>query len=75
MLHAPLVLQDAAALPKHCFAPGVHTPVQAPLTHASSMHGCEALQVPVALQVCTPLFEHRFEPGVQTPVHAPSKHA
>jgi hypothetical protein len=39
-------------LPEHCTAPGVHTPVQDPLTHAWLVHAPAFCQVPVALQVC-----------------------
>lgn len=55
----------------HCLVPGVHTPWQAPPTHAWFEHVTGALQVPLELHVCTPLFEHCVVPGTQTPVHAP----
>ena len=62
-------------MPEHCFAPGVHTPVQAPLTHADDTQVAEVPHVPLVEQVCTPLFEHCFAPGVHTPVQVPPTQA
>jgi hypothetical protein len=62
-------------LPEHCVAPGVHTPVQAPETHAALVQAWAVPQLPVVSQVCTASPEHRVWPGVQTPVHAPLTHA
>jgi hypothetical protein len=59
----------------HCFVPGVHTPVHAPVTHAWFVQAAGALQVPLELHVWTPLPEHCVEPGTHTPVHAPVTHA
>jgi hypothetical protein len=56
---------------EHCFAPGVHTPVHAPFTHAWPVHGEAVPHCPVASQIWTPPFEHCFAPGAHTPVHAP----
>jgi hypothetical protein len=68
-------LQDWSALPVHCPAPGVHTPVQAPATQAELLHPTGELQVPFDEHVCTPLPEHRAAPGSHTPTHAPRTHA
>jgi hypothetical protein len=62
-------------LPEHWTAPGVHTPVHAPLTHAELVHGAAVPQVPFDWHVCTPLPEHWVAPGVQTPVQEPLTHA
>jgi hypothetical protein len=56
--HWPLELHVCNPLPEHCVAPGEHTPVQAPITHAEFAHATGLLQVPVEEQVCVPLPEH-----------------
>jgi hypothetical protein len=58
-------------LPEHCVAPGVHTPVHAPVTQAEFVHADGAPHVPFPEQSCTPLPEHCVEPGTHTPVQAP----
>jgi hypothetical protein len=73
--HWPLESQVCTPLPEHCFAPGVHTPVQAPLTQAEETHVDAVPQLPFASHVCTPLFEHCFVPGAQVPAQAPPTHA
>ena len=74
-LQVPLALQVWTPLPEHCFAPGTHTPVQAPLTHAEATHVVAVPQAPLFEQVCTPLLEHEVAPGAHTPVHAPPTQA
>jgi hypothetical protein len=56
--HAPLALHVSTALPEHCTAPGAHTPVQAPFTHAWFVHATALLHAPLALHVSTALPEH-----------------
>jgi hypothetical protein len=63
-------------LPEHWVVPGVHDPVQLPLTHAWLVHAVAVPQSPVVSQVCVAaLPEHWVVPGVQTPEHAPLTHA
>jgi hypothetical protein len=59
----------------HCAAPGVHTPEQAPLTHAWLVHVAGFPHWPLVLHVSTPLFEHCTAPGVHVPEQAPLTHA
>ena len=71
--HEPLLLQTWGCDPAHCFAPGTHVPVQAPVAalHTKGQAEPEGVQVPFASQSwgCNPL--HCFAPGVQVPVHVP----
>ncbi|HVU04329.1 MAG TPA: hypothetical protein VHE30_21370 [Polyangiaceae bacterium] len=46
------MLQVWRPLPEQIFAPGVHTPVQIPATHAWPEQVVPSLQVPVASQLC-----------------------
>ena len=57
---------------EHCVAPGVHTPVHAPLAHAWLTHGTEVPHVPVAPHVWTASPEHCDAPGLQA-THAPPR--
>lgn len=59
---------------EHCFAPGVHTPVQAPPTHAWLLQAAPSCQVPVGSQVCTTSPLHCVAPGLHVPEHAPPLH-
>jgi hypothetical protein len=58
-------------VPWHRFAPGVHTPVHWPPTHAK-VHAAAEDQLPLESQLCGTLPEHWSEPGAQLPVHAPA---
>jgi hypothetical protein len=49
--HAPLAVQVWTLLPEHCVAPGAHTPVQLPLTHAWFEHAAPFCQFPPPSQV------------------------
>jgi hypothetical protein len=49
--HWPFEPQICTPLPEHCVAPGVHTPVHAPLTHAWFEQVVPFCQVPVASHV------------------------
>jgi hypothetical protein len=70
-LHTPLPLHVCTPLPKHCVAPGVHTPVHAPDTHAEDTQALALPHCPDELHVSTLLPLHRAAPGAQTPVHVP----
>jgi hypothetical protein len=73
---SPLALQVwKVELLEHCVAPGTHTPVHAPFTHAEFVHADSGPHAPFESQVCQLLPEHRVAPGVQTPAHAPATHA
>ncbi len=54
----PVELQVSTPPSEHCTAPGVHEPVQRPLTHAWLKQGTAVPQAPVAWHVSTPLPEH-----------------
>jgi hypothetical protein len=56
---------------EHWSAPGVHTPVHAPVTHAEAEHVTGVLHWPSVPHVSMPLFEHCLAPGAHTPVHVP----
>ena len=71
----PLSSHAVTPPPEHPVVPGMHTPTQAPDTHAELTHGCMFVQVPVASHVWTALPEQRVAPGTHTPVHEPSTHA
>jgi hypothetical protein len=60
-------------VPWHRFAPGVHTPVHWPLTHAK-VHAAAEAQLPLASHDCGTLPAHWSDPGAQLPVHAPAVH-
>ena len=75
MLQLPVLSQVLMPLPEHWVAPGVQTPVHAPLTHAELLQGCAVDQDPVTSHVCTASPEQRVDPGVQVPVHVPSTQA
>jgi hypothetical protein len=62
-------------LPEQRTAPGAHTPVQTPVTHAEPVQAEGVPHCPAVLHVCTPLPEHCTAPGTQTPVQAPTAHA
>lgn len=63
-------------MPEHCVEFGVHTPVQAPDTHAEAVQAAPAPHCPALVHVCTSLLEPHFTaPGAQTPVQAPETHA
>jgi len=69
--HWPLPLHVCTPLPEHCVVPGVHTPVQAPETHAEETHAVPVPHWPAAVQVSRSLPEHLPAPGAQTPVQLP----
>jgi hypothetical protein len=54
----PVESQVSAPPSPHCTEPGVHDPVQLPLTHAWLVHGTAEVHVPVVVHVSTPLPEH-----------------
>ncbi len=58
MPHWPLLPHVCTPLPEHCVAPGVHTPVHAPFTHAWLVQEPAFDHVPVALHVCGCWPEH-----------------
>jgi hypothetical protein len=62
-------------LPEQRTAPGTHTPVQAPATHAELVQAEAVPHCPAAEHVWTPLPEHCVDPGTQTPVQAPLEQA
>jgi hypothetical protein len=64
-------LHVCTPLPEHRTAPGTHTPVQTPETHAELVQADAVPHCPVDEQVCTPLLEHCVELGMHTPVQAP----
>jgi hypothetical protein len=60
----------------HCIAPGEHTPVHAPLTHAASMHTTAVLHCPLSAHDSTLLVpEHSVVLGEHTPAHWPATQA
>jgi hypothetical protein len=58
---------------EHCVAPGVQTPVQAPLAQAWLLQGAAVPHDPLALHVWTASPEHCVAPGLQA-THAPPRH-
>lgn len=71
VLHCPLAEHVWTPLPEHCFVPGTHTPVHAPVTHADETHGESDPQAPLAEHVSMALFEHCTALGAHTPAQAP----
>jgi hypothetical protein len=74
--HSPLLWQSCGCDPKHCIAPGVHTPLQALPTQAWFGQTPGAPHSPLAVQVwiaSSP--EHSVAPGLHTPVQPPLTHA
>jgi hypothetical protein len=51
LLQLPVLSQVLMPLPEHWVAPGVQTPVHAPLTHAELTQPCALDQEPVTSQV------------------------
>ena len=74
-VQAPFASHVCGVRPLHCFAPGAHTPVHAPVTHAWFAHAEVAPHCPLVLQAWTPLPTHCVAPGTHTPEHAPPTHA
>jgi hypothetical protein len=75
LCQAPVLSQVCGCWPLHRVAPGVHTPVHEPDTHAWLVHADAVPHCPCELQVWTPLPEHLTAPGVHTPEQAPEMHA
>ena len=50
--HCPLASQVCTPLPEHWVAPGEHTPVQTPETHAVLVQATVPDQLPPASQTC-----------------------
>jgi hypothetical protein len=71
--HSPVESHVSTPLPAHCVAPGVHTPVQAPPTHAWLTQGAAVPHEPVEVHVSTALLlgSHCVVPGAQTSLIAP----
>jgi hypothetical protein len=73
--HAPVASHVCTPpLGEQVVEPGLHTPWQAPETHALFMHGMGVPQWPLASHPWTELPEHCVEFGEQEPAHAPIEH-
>jgi hypothetical protein len=70
--HWPLALQTCVLFPWQRVAPGVQTPVQAPLTHAWFVQLLGEPHAPLDEQVWIAAApEHCVDPGTQMPMHDP----
>ena len=59
-------------VPRHCFAPGLQSPVQAPAPLQMYWQAVPGSQVPIGLQVCGVLLApQRLVPGMHSPPQLP----